>query len=104
MASKIADRAQSSSGAALAHLGDASPGGPDRNLPEEELRQLRLDNVDLRFECARLKEAVARAQAENLALSEQNGVLRRRLDRIHRLAPGWSAPLIRALLRRLRRR
>lgn len=41
------------------------------------IRRLRLDVEDLRFECHRLKQALAQTQADAVARAEQNASLRR---------------------------
>lgn len=96
---------------ALAEIGGIGTHGSDRDVSktrtdngirhsDEEIRRLRLDNEDLRFECDRLKASIAQAQAEVVSLAQRNGMLQRRLEQIYRLVPQWGMRLLRAGMRR----
>jgi hypothetical protein len=85
---------------------DRDPSRPradaSRRFSDEDVRRLRLDNEDLRFECVRLKASIAQAQAEIVSLAHRNGMLQRRLEQIYRLVPHWGVRLFRAAMRRFR--
>ena len=103
MASKTVNATETRSVDDDAPASQTGAGDQDGVDLDHDLRRLRLDNEDLRFECARLKSSVAQAQAEIFALSERNGMLQRRLERLYRFAPWRSIHVIRAVLRRLGR-
>ncbi len=66
-----------------------------------EVRRLRLDNEELRFECARLRAAVLQHQTFEAALARRNGELQHQVETWHRLTAWRKTRLFRFLARRM---